>query len=187
VTLNGRRARTRARITDELLDEMTGWSPGDRLRVFRSWLRGSLSLIQLNVLTVLESEGPLPMGRIAETLDVSVASATGIVDRLEERDLVERRPGSTDRRVVEVHPTAAGAAIFRDLLAERRAYLARTLERLTDRELASLLVGLRALHRAREASHAADAGASESMRSGTRAARVGRRRRPSIRPAGSAG
>ena len=87
------------------------------------WLRDSLSLIHLHVLTVLEAEGPLAMGRLAEALDVSVASATGIVDRMEQRGLVERQPQTTDRRVIEVHPTAAGAAVFHDLMGERRMRL----------------------------------------------------------------
>ncbi len=149
MTLNGPRGRVRRRITDDLLDEMTAWSPAERVRMFRTWLRGSLSLIHLHVLTVLEAEGPMAMGRLADALDVSVASATGIVDRMEQRELVERRALSADRRVLEVHPTAAGAAVFHDLLGERRAHLELVLGELTDRELASLLVGLRALHRAR--------------------------------------
>ena len=83
---------------------MTSWSPRDRMNVFRSWLKGSLSLIHLHVLTVLEADGPLPMSQLADTLDVSVASATGIVSRMEERGLVERQHDETDRRVVLVRP-----------------------------------------------------------------------------------
>lgn len=152
MTLNGsgRRAETRRRITDDLLDEMTAWRPADRMRTFRTWMQGSLSLIHLHVLTILEAEGPRSMGRLAEALDVSVASATGIVDRMEQRGLVERHPHPGDRRVLEVHPTTRGLAVFRDLGAERRARLETLLGALSDRELGSLLVGLRALHRARE-------------------------------------
>jgi DNA-binding MarR family transcriptional regulator len=121
--------------------------------VFRSWLKGSLSLIHLHVLTVLEADGPLPMSKLAETLDVSVASATGIVGRMEERDLVERRHGETDRRVVLVRPTAAGIAIFRDMTEHRRQSLASLFTRLTDPELTALLTGLRAMRAARLALH----------------------------------
>ena len=60
--------------------------------MFRRWLAGSLSIVHLHVLTILEADGPLSMGKLAEALDVSVASATGIVDRMEQRGLVERRP-----------------------------------------------------------------------------------------------
>jgi DNA-binding MarR family transcriptional regulator len=72
----------------ELVEEMTSWSPRERIDAFRSWLKGSLSLIHLHVLTVLEADGPLPMSRLAETLDVSVASAAGIAIF---RDMTEHR------------------------------------------------------------------------------------------------
>jgi DNA-binding MarR family transcriptional regulator len=137
----------------ELVDEMTSWSPRDRMSAFRSWLKGSLSLIHLHVLTVLEADGAVPMSRLAETLDVSVASTTGIVGRMEERGLVERRHGETDRRVVLVRPTAAGIAIFRDMAEHRRKSLTHLFTRLTDEELTALLTGLRAMRTARIALH----------------------------------
>src|SRR5690349_5693314 len=138
----------------EVVDELTGWKAQDRVKVFRTWLKGSLSLIHLHVLTVLEADGPMAMSRLADTLDVSVASATGIVTRMEERGLVERRHDQEDRRVVIVAPTDAGAGVFKDMMAARREHLTAVLARLSDRELESFLVGLRAVRAARAAVHA---------------------------------
>ena len=149
----------REALIAELVDEMTSWKPRDRMNVFRSWLKGSLSLIHLHVLTVLEADGPLPMSRLAETLDVSVASTTGIIGRMEERGLVERTHGEADRRVVMVRPTDAGIAIFRDMTEERRQSLAQLFTRLTDDELSALLTGLRAMRAARLAIHVEKANA----------------------------
>jgi DNA-binding MarR family transcriptional regulator len=140
-------------LISELLDEMTSWTARDRMLAFRSWLKGSLSLIHLHVLTVLEADGPLPMSRLADTLDVSVASTTGIIGRMEERGLVERSHGAADRRVVLVRPTAAGIAIFRDMTEQRRQQLATLFERLTHDELTALLTGIRAMRNARLALH----------------------------------
>ena len=137
----------------EVVDELTSWKPQDREKVFRTWLKGSLSLIHLHVLTVLEADGPMPMSRLADTLDVSVASTTGIVTRMEERGLVERRHDRDDRRVVLVSPTEAGVAVFRDMMAARREHLTELLARLTETELESFLVGLRAVRAARAAVH----------------------------------
>ena len=123
------------------------------MHVFRSWLKGSLSLIHLHVLTVLEMGGPLPMSKLADTLDVSVASATGIVTRMEERSLVERRHDQEDRRVVLVVPTETGLAVFRDMMEQRREHLATVLGTLGDEELAGFLRGLRAIRAARAAMH----------------------------------
>jgi DNA-binding MarR family transcriptional regulator len=134
-----------------IVDELTNWNPRERMGMFRKWLAGSLSIVQLHVLTVLETAGPLPMGKLADALDVSVASATGIVDRMEQRGLVERRHDGSDRRVVLVHPTEAGLAVFNDLAEMRRAGLVNILDRLTNDELKALLVGLRAMSKARAA------------------------------------
>ncbi len=140
-------------VIAELVGEMTSWSPRDRVKVFRSWLKGSLSLIHLHVLTVLEAEGPLPMSKLADTLDVSVASTTGIVSRMEERRLVEREHDREDRRVVLVVPTATGLAVFQDMMLQRREHLTQLLGKLSDEELHGFLTGLRAVRAARESLH----------------------------------
>jgi DNA-binding MarR family transcriptional regulator len=166
VTLNNTPGQSTPRPTEvgrdvliaELVDEMTSWSPRDRMSAFRSWLKGSLSLIHLHVLTVLEADGPIPMSHLADTLDVSDASATGIVSRMEERGLVERTHDEADRRVVNVRATAAGVAIFRDMTEHRRTKLTELLGRLGDDELAALLTGLRAMRTARLAVHVEQAG-----------------------------
>ena len=143
----------------ELVDEMTSWSARDRMNAFRSWLKGSLSLIHLHVLTILEAEGPLPMSKLADILDVSVASTTGIIGRMEERGLVARSHAETDRRVVLVQATTAGKGIFLDMTEHRRVGLTALLGKLADHELSALLIGLRAMRTARAAHHAEMAGA----------------------------
>ena len=146
--------RSRDALIADLIGEMTSWSARDRMNAFRSWLKGSLSLIHLHVLSTLEADGPLPMSRLADMLDVSVASATGIVSRMEERNIVERRHTDDDRRVVLVVPTEAGIAVFRTMTEQRRERLAALLGKLSDEELGALQVGLSAILKAREAMHA---------------------------------
>jgi DNA-binding MarR family transcriptional regulator len=154
VTLtNSRGGRSRDALISELLDEMSSWSARDRMLAFRSWMKGSLSLIHLSVLTILESDGPLPMSRLAEMLDVSVASTTGIIGRMEERGLVERTHDAADRRVVLVRLTTAGTAVFRNMTEHRRQHLGALFERLSHDELKALLTGLRAMRKARMALH----------------------------------
>jgi len=128
---------------------MTSWGPRERAGAFKHWLRGSLSLVHLHVLTVLQVRGPLPMSKLADELDVSVASLTGIIDRMEARGLVERRREPDDRRVILVRRPDAGDAVFGEMAAERRKHLETLFDRMTDEELESFLVGLRALRRVR--------------------------------------
>ena len=91
------------------------------------------------------------MSHLADALEVSVASMTGIVDRMEKRGLVERRHDGTDRRVVLVHTTGAGRDVFLAIDRRRREGLAKILERITEEDLAALLQGHRALRAARGA------------------------------------
>ncbi|MET8764926.1 MarR family transcriptional regulator [Lentzea sp. NPDC004782] len=65
-----------------------------------------LTSIQAKVLVALDE--PKPMHRIAEKLGSERSNVTGIIDRLEARGLVERRPGETDRRVKYIVRTELG-------------------------------------------------------------------------------
>ncbi|THA33187.1 MarR family transcriptional regulator [Streptomyces sp. A1277] len=86
----------------------------------------SLTGAQARVLGLLSVE-PLPMRRIAQKLKCEPSNVTGIVDRLEARGLVERRPDPADRRVKLAAPTERGASTalqLRDALDFAREPLA---------------------------------------------------------------
>src|ERR1700730_17923308 len=60
------------------------------------------------------------MSEIAATVGCGASNLTGIIDKLEARGLVKRRPGQGDRRVKEVTLTRAGQAFRNRLLARIR-------------------------------------------------------------------
>jgi DNA-binding MarR family transcriptional regulator len=72
-----------------------------------------LSPMQLQVLRMLEPGQTVPMGRVACDLGCDASNVTGIVDRLEKRGLVERRPAPSDRRVKVLVITRAGTRLRR--------------------------------------------------------------------------
>lgn len=74
----------------------------------------SLTGAQARVLGLL-ALGPVPMRRIAQSLRCEPSNVTGIVDRLEARGLVERRPDPADRRVKIAAATDEGRATARRL------------------------------------------------------------------------
>ena len=53
-----------------------------------------LSPVQCHVLHLIEPGRPLPMSRLADTLSCDASNVTGLVDRLESRGLVQRRPST---------------------------------------------------------------------------------------------
>ncbi len=57
------------------------------------------------------------IGEIAERLHLRHHSAVGLVDRLVRRQLVRRTPSRADRRRIEVHVTARGETLIRQLSA----------------------------------------------------------------------
>lgn len=63
----------------------------------------------LKALRSLSGNEAVPMGACAHSIGCDASTATWMVDRLEERGLVERRPSTTDRRVKGVVLTALGA------------------------------------------------------------------------------
>jgi DNA-binding MarR family transcriptional regulator len=66
----------------------------------KQWLRLDLTMSQLKVVLLLFVSGPTRMGVIASELGVSLATATGVVERLVERGLLRREGDAADRRVV---------------------------------------------------------------------------------------
>jgi DNA-binding MarR family transcriptional regulator len=71
------------------------------------------------VLVAVTTEEPSSQLALANRLGIDKTAMTYVIDALENSGLVERRPDPRDRRVREVHPTAAG----RRLLSKARVAL----------------------------------------------------------------
>jgi DNA-binding MarR family transcriptional regulator len=64
------------------------------------WMTSDLTVAQLRVLLILYTEGPSRMSAIASSIGIAVSTATGIVDNLVKKGLVERGADPEDRRLV---------------------------------------------------------------------------------------
>ncbi len=100
--------------------------------------RQGVSMTHLHILWHLEEHGALAMNRIAELVGVSMSNATGLIDRMEERGLVERVRLTDDRRVVHVRPTARGIDVLREIEVLRSDFVEAVLARLDDEQLGRL-------------------------------------------------
>ena len=80
-----------------------------------------LSPAQCHVLHLLEPDRPMPMGRLASTLSCDASNVTGLIDRMEERGLVQRQPSAADRRVKVLQLTAAGLRVRAHVLKQMTA------------------------------------------------------------------
>jgi DNA-binding MarR family transcriptional regulator len=100
--------------------------------------RRGVSMGHLHAMALLEGHGRLSMSRLAELLDVSLSNATGLVDRMAERGLVERIRVPDDRRVVLVELTDLGRRLLEELDLLREDLLVRVLAGLEPDQLAAL-------------------------------------------------
>ena len=64
--------------------------------------KGNLTVSHIVVLDMLLAAGSATMSDIAKVMNLSMASATGIVDKMVEQGVVKRERSTDDRRVVKV-------------------------------------------------------------------------------------
>lgn len=85
--------------------------------------RWRLTLPQFDVLAELARAevGGFTFVELSRLLLVTSGNLTGIVDRLEEQGLVERRPDAKDRRVIRVALTAKGRRVTDEVLPAHAA------------------------------------------------------------------
>jgi len=123
------------------------------MRVFQKVERASveglrardLSLAQFDVIAQVGAAEGRTQQELADRLLVTKGNVCQLVDRLERAGLLARRP---DGRANRLYLTDAGRALFREVVPEHEARLARLLSALTPEEQAELHRLLRKLDRA---------------------------------------
>lgn len=81
------------KVVSRLLFEMTG-----RMRAHFEEVAASVDLTPMQSRALHHLDEPCPMGDVADRLRCDASNVTGIIDRLQERGLVERREDPSDRR-----------------------------------------------------------------------------------------
>jgi DNA-binding MarR family transcriptional regulator len=110
---------------------------GRRLR--HSLTEDTLTLGQYALLKLLYAQQPLTVGEVADQLDVSLAGASGMIDRLVHADLITRTRSETDRRVVTIELTDVGRNQIESQSAQRKDFLRKMFLKLSEDELKMLL------------------------------------------------
>ena len=108
-------------------------------RRVQNWTRAGehreVTSAQAGVLFLLGQEEGVLMGDVARTLGLGPSGATGLIDRMEQAGLVERRPDETDGRAARLFLTSQGRAL-RTVAKERAASVnARLTEGFSEGEL----------------------------------------------------
>jgi len=87
-----------------------------------------LTTPQMKVVLLLFLDGPTHMSALASGLGVSLATTTGVVDRLVERSMITREELKEDRRVVLCRLSEQGHALVNRMWTSARARVRELLE-----------------------------------------------------------
>lgn len=103
-----------------------------------------MSVLQLRLLLVVDRHHPLNLSTLAGLLDLSLSSASRLVDRLVEADLLHREVAEHSRREVVLALTAQGRRAIGRLRRQRQLAIAPVLAEMRQGDRVALVSGLSA-------------------------------------------
>ena len=110
--------------------------------------KGNLTVPQTGVMQVVVRSNGISLKDLSHAVSLAHSTVSGIVDRLEKRGLIERRPDEADGRISRIYPTEAVSEFVRDQIpALTRGPLDAALERATEAERTKISTALQLLRR----------------------------------------
>ena len=94
---------------------------------------------------ISEEEG-ITIGELSSRVYTAFSTTTDMIDRLEERELVKRVKDENDKRLVRIHLQPKGAALIKDVIRKRQAFLAEKLGSLPDDLISGFQIGLQQIY-----------------------------------------
>ncbi|MDR7319151.1 MarR family transcriptional regulator [Brevibacillus nitrificans] len=144
------------RVRDDSLDLMVvlsrsyNWVTAHTNRDIR---RHGLNPTEFGVLEVLFHKGPQPLQQIGEKILISSGNITYVVDKLEKKQLLIRKPCLEDRRVIYAELTEKGNQLLADIFPSHKAAIERAVSGLTPEEQKQAIQLLKKLGRAAQESY----------------------------------
>lgn len=108
--------------------------------------RGELTAPQVAVMREVVRHHGISLKDLSRTVSLAHSTVSGIVDRLEKRGMLTRRPDAADGRISRIYPTTVVKDFVRDQIpALSRGPLEAALERATETERARIAESIRRL------------------------------------------
>jgi MarR family 2-MHQ and catechol resistance regulon transcriptional repressor len=107
--------------------------------------KSGLNPTEFGVLELLFHKGPQPLQQIGDKILISSGNITYVVDKLERKGLVVRRPSPQDRRVIYAEVTEQGRDFMEEKFPQHRLAVERAIASLTPEERAQAIGLLRKL------------------------------------------
>jgi DNA-binding MarR family transcriptional regulator len=122
-------------LVRQILELSEGIFKAIPLNIPAEWLSSDITVAQLRLLLVLQTQGPSRMSAIASALEIALPTATGVVDNLVRKGLVVREADAQDRRLVICKLSAEGQNLISRLWLSGQFQMERLFEGLTIEEL----------------------------------------------------
>ena len=101
-----------------------------------------LTMPQLMSMQVLHMQGPMTVGTLANQMNLTQATVTSILDRLEKKQLTTRVRSQEDKRKVLVYPTGEGLALLKSAPATLQDRLISAFEEMQEWEQSMIVASL---------------------------------------------
>jgi len=105
------------------------------------------TLPQLSVISMLEKHGEQKVSELSLKMGLSDSTVSGILDRLEQKDIIKRGRTKDDRRVVKISLTGKSQEFCNDFRRKKEEYFGQLLNRLSEQEIKDIIKGLEILNR----------------------------------------
>ncbi len=102
---------------------------------------------QLSVISILAKNGKQKVSDISEKMGLSDSTVSGILDRLEQKGIIERKRNKDDRRVVKIYLSKGSQEICQEFHRKREEYFSHLLKELSEQEIKDIIKGLEILNR----------------------------------------
>ncbi len=114
---------------------------------FHDFMQDSgLTFPQLSVISTLTKNGELKVSVLSDKMGLSDSTVSGILDRLEQKNIIRRERNQDDRRVVKIALTEGSRKFCKDFHERKEEHFSNLLKRLSEQEIKDIIKGLETLN-----------------------------------------
>jgi DNA-binding MarR family transcriptional regulator len=114
---------------------------------FHDFMQDSgLTFPQLSVISTLTKNGELKVSVLSDKIGLSDSTVSGILDRLEQKNIIRRERNQDDRRVVKIALTEGSRKFCKDFHKRAEEHFSNLLKRLSEQEIKDIIKGLETLN-----------------------------------------
>lgn len=107
--------------------------------------RRGLNPTEFGILELLYHQGPLPLQQIGEKILISSGNITYVIDKLEQKQFLTRKPSPQDRRVIFAEITSQGHALLAAIFPPHEEVIRAAVSGLTPEEQEQAIILLKKL------------------------------------------